>query len=204
MKKIKEFLNFLVDKKTLSYVVPFYFSITLSVIYMVLCYMIITYNFRHELENSDNIFQMISENFYTIFAFIWILIWLYFILKKRYKFEEYNFKKFIEKRDITKIKSQLIFFYWTWLYCFFLFLCLTIWTFFKFYYFSWCLFSWTTLWYNIIILWLSLILFIIELIKFKDNKQLRNLSLLTILLIISYIIFYALIVSWIFVLILFL
>ena len=70
MKKIKEFLNFLVDKKTLSYVVPFYFSITLSVIYMVLCYMIITYNFRHELENSDNIFQMISENFYTIFAFI--------------------------------------------------------------------------------------------------------------------------------------
>ena len=58
MKKIKEYLNFLVDKKTLSYVVPFYFSITLSVIYS-----IISYN----LTQSNTFFNMISKNFFLLF-----------------------------------------------------------------------------------------------------------------------------------------
>ena len=70
MKKIKEYLNFLVDKKTLSHVVPYYFSIALSVIYLIVSYDLTIFLFGYVVRDSKTIFQMISENFYTIFAII--------------------------------------------------------------------------------------------------------------------------------------
>ena len=69
---MKNDLNFLVDKKTLSYVVPFYFSITLSVIYLIISYILVIINhyFGYIIMHSDNIIQSIQQNFYTIFLII--------------------------------------------------------------------------------------------------------------------------------------
>ena len=69
MKKMKEYLNLLVDKKTLSYVIPYYFSITLSVVYLIVSYIIIIINFGYEIKNSQNIFQAIFINFSSLFIF---------------------------------------------------------------------------------------------------------------------------------------
>ena len=185
-------LNFLVDKKTLSYVVPFYFSITLSVIYLIISYILVIINhyFGYIIMLSDNIIQSIQQNFYTIFLIIWISVWLYFILKLWYKSWKYIFNKYIKDNDLTKIKSFFIFLYWTWLYCSLIFISSTIWVFFDFYYFGWSLFSTPMLYFIATIIWLSFIFCLIELVMFEDNNKLRNLSLSTVWLMISFILIF--------------
>ena len=185
-------LNFLVDKKTLSYVVPFYFSITLSVIYLIISYILVIINhyFGYIIMHSDNIIQSIQQNFYTIFLIIWISVWLYFILKLWYKSWKYIFNKYIKDNDLTKIKSFFIFLYWTWLYCSLIFISSTIWVFFDFYYFGWSLFSTPMLYFIATIIWLSFIFCLIELVMFEDNNKLRNLSLSTVWLMISFILIF--------------
>lgn len=187
MKKIKEYLNFLVDKKTLSYVVPYYFSLALSVIYLIVFYDLTVIHFGAVVSNSKTIFQMISENFYTIFAIIWISIWLYYILKLWYKLWKYIFKEYIQNNDIKRIKSLLILLYWTWLFFLSLFLYLIIILFFDF---SLIEYSMYLFYYKIMIFWLSFLFSFVELIIFEDNTKLRNLSLLTVLLIILFLIIF--------------
>ena len=187
MKKIKEYLNFLVDKKTLSYIVPYYFSIVLSVIYLIISYDLTTIHFGYVVRDSNTIFQMISENFYTIFFIIWISIWLYYILKIWYQLWEYIFKEYIQDNDIKRIKSLLILLYWTWLSFLSLFLHLLIIIFFDF---SLIEYSMYLFYYKIIIFWLSFLFSFVELIIFEDNTKLRNLSLLTVLLIILFLIIF--------------
>ena len=187
MKKIKEYLNFLVDKKTLSYIVPYYFSIVLSVIYLIISYDLTTIYFGYVVRDSNTIFQMISENFYTIFFIIWISIWLYYILKLWYQLWEYIFKEYIQDNDIKRIKSLLILLYWTWLSFLSLFLHLLIIIFFDF---SLIEYSMYLFYYKIIIFWLSFLVSFVELILFEDNTKLRNLSLLTVLLIILFLIIF--------------
>ena len=170
MKKIKEYLNFLVDKKTLSYIVPYYFSIALSVIYLIVSYMIIMGNFGYEIINFE-----LSLNFSSLFLFSWISIWLYLILDFWYKKWKYIFQKYIKDNDLLKMKSFVIFLYWTWLYFliffFFIFLHLNI-------------LLIILLFYKIIISILCLIFFLIELLKFKNN----NISFLTLLLLILFLV----------------
>ena len=192
MKKIKEYLNFLVDKKTLSYIVHFYFSINLSVIYLIISYILVMMNnyFGYVMVHSNNMIQAIQQNFYTIFLIIWIFVWLYFILKIWYKLWEYIFNKYIKDNDITKIKSFFIFLYWTWLYCSLLFISSSIWVFFDFSYLGMSLFSTPMLYSIATILWLSFICCLIELVMFEDNNKLRNLSLSTVWLMISFVLIF--------------
>lgn len=187
MKKIKKFLDFLVDKKTLSQVVPFYFSIALSVIYLIVSYDLTVIHFGVVVSNSNTIFQMISKNFYTIFSVIWIPIWLYYILKLWYKLWKYIFKEYIQNNDIKRIKSLLILLYWTWLSFLSLFLHLLIIIFFDF---SLIEYSMYLFYYKIIIFWFSFLFSLVELVIFEDNTKLRNISLLSVLLIILFLIIF--------------
>ena len=153
MKKIKEYLNFLVDKKTLSYVVPFYFSITLSAIYVIVSYLLMMFILTEEIWNSNGVFQLIFQNFSSSFLFTCISIWLYFIVTLWYKLWIYVFRKYI-KNNITKSISFFIFLYWTWLYYIIALLCLTVFSLFNFYYLIWFLFNSDILYYYpIIITW---------------------------------------------------
>ena len=170
MKKIKEYLNFLVDKQTLRRVVPYYFSISLSVIYMIIGYMIIMGNFGYEIINFK-----LSLNFSSLFLFSWVLIWLYLILDFWYKKWKYIFEKYIKDNDLLKMKSFVIFLYWTWLY-FLIFFC--------FIFFHLNILLIILLFYKIIISILCLIFFLIEILKFKNN----NISFLTLLLLILFLV----------------
>ena len=188
MKKIKEYINFLVDKKTLSYIVPYYFSISLSVIYMIISHMIIMFSSDYDIKNFKNIFQILfqsfsSLDFSSLFLFLWISIWLYFILDLWYKLWKYIFEKYIKDNDLLKMRSFVIFLYWTWLYFLISFLCSTIFIFFLTFV-PWCIFLIISLPYQIIILIVSFIFFLIEVLKFKNN----NISFLTLFLIILFIV----------------
>ena len=186
MTKIKEYLNFLVDKKTLSYVVPFYFSITLSSIYVIVSYLLMMFILTEEIWNSNGVFQLIFQNFFSLFLFSCISIWLYFILTLWYKLWKYVFRKYI-KNNITKSISFFIFLYWTWLYYIIALLCLTIFSLFNFYYSTWFLFnSYIFYYYNIIIISFCFFVSLIELIILKN----KTLSLLILIFIIFLIIPY--------------
>ena len=197
MKKIKEYLDFLVDKKTLSYVVPIYFSITLSAIYVIVSYLLMMFILTEEIWNSNDVFQLIFQNFFSLFLFSCISIWLYFIVTLWYKLWKYVFKKYI-KNNITKSISFFIFLYWTWLYYIIALLCLTIFSLFNFYYSTWFLFnSYIFYYYNIIIISFCFFVSLIELIILKNKR----LSLLTLILIISLIIPYFSLAMFFFVLV---
>ena len=186
MKKIKEYLNFLVNKKTLSYVVPIYFSITLSAIYVIVSYLLMMFILTEEIWNSNGVFQLIFQNFFSLFLFSCISIWLYFILTLWYKLWKYVFRKYI-KNNITKSISFFIFLYWTWLYYIIALLCLTIFSLFNFYYSTWFLFnSYIFYYYNIIIISFCFFVSLIELIILKN----KTLSLLILIFIIFLIIPY--------------
>lgn len=84
MKKIKEYLNFLVDKETLSYVVSFYFSITISVIYSFICY---------------NLTKLTFKNFFFIFSIcLYINMILFHVEIVIYVMKIYIHKTYWEKR----------------------------------------------------------------------------------------------------------
>lgn len=186
MKKIKEYLNFLVNKKTLNYVVPIYFSITLSAIYVIVSYLLMMFILTEEIWNSNGVFQLIFQNFFSLFLFSCISIWLYFILTLWYKLWKYVFRKYI-KNNITKSISFFIFLYWTWLYYIIALLCLTIFSLFNFYYSTWFLFnSYIFYYYNIIIISFCFFVSLIELIILKN----KTLSLLILIFIIFLIIPY--------------
>ena len=183
MKKIKEYLNFLVDKKTLSCVIPYYFSIILSVIYVIISYIIIIINFGYEIKNSQNIVQAVFLNFSSLFLFTLISIWWYFILTLWYKLWKYIFQKYI-KDNITKSISFFIFLYWTWLYYTISLLCLTIFSLFDFYYWTWFFFNSDLFYYYMhIITWFCFFVSLIELIILK-NKILSLFSLILIIFLI--------------------
>lgn len=110
MKKIKKYLNFLVDKQILSYVVPFYFSIALSVIYSLISYFLIfEYSWR-----ASSLFELMLTKNIVIILYIIMVIWLYFIVTLWYKLWKHIFKKYIKDNDITNIKSFFIFIYRSW------------------------------------------------------------------------------------------
>ena len=186
MKKIKEYLDFLVDEKTLSYVVPIYFSITLSAIYVIVSYLLMMFILTEEIWNSNGVFQLIFQNFFSSSLFTCISIWLYFIVTLWYKLWTYVFRKYI-KNNITKSISFFIFLYWTWLYYIIALLCLTIFSLFNFYYSTWFLFnSYIFYYYNIIIISFCFFVSLIELIILKN----KTLSLLILIFIIFLIIPY--------------
>ena len=168
MKKIKEYLNFLVDKETLSYVVSFYFSITISVIYSIICY---------------NLTKLTFKNFFSFFLFACISIWFYFTLKLWYMLWKYIFTKLVEKKDISKIKSFFIFLYWTWSFFSISLLFSILLPFFEF---SLLFYFMLFLYCNIIITIISFIFCLIELFTSKYKK----LTILTLILVILYLIFF--------------